>query len=174
MTSTPGIDFSRITLCDALDLALFVEEEARDRYEEFAEQLAVHHTPEAADFFRKMSRIEEKHRMQLQTRRQALFGNKPPAVRRTMIFDIEAPEYDEARAYMTVRHALEVALRCEVKAHGFFVAAVSAVRDPEIRALFEELREDEIKHQELVLAEMRRAIEQPGNPDDYSDEAFPQ
>jgi rubrerythrin len=169
-----GVDFSRITLRDALDLALFVEEEARDRYEEFAEQLAVHHTPAAAEFFRKMSRIEDKHRQYLEKRRQALFGDQAPSVSRTLLFDVEAPEYSEAHTFMTVHQALQVALRCEVKAHGFFVAALTAVKDPEIRALFEELREDEVKHQELVLAEIARAAaEDPGNPDDYSDDPAP-
>lgn len=172
---TLGIDFTRITLCDALDLALFVEEEARDRYEEFADQLAMHHTPEAAEFFRKMSRVEDKHRAQLHARRQALFGNKAPNVRRTMIFDIEAPEYDEARTFMTVRQALEVALRCEVKAYSFFVSALKVVRDPQIRTLFEELCQDEVKHQDMVLAELKRAApDMPGDPDDYSDAPAPQ
>ena len=172
---TMGVQLARLTLCDALDLAMFVEEEARDRYVEFAEQLEMHHTPEASEFFRKMARIEDKHRGQLQARRQSLFGDQPCAVRRAMIFDVEAPEYDEARAFMTVRQALEVALRCEVKAYGFFVAALNVVRDPEIRALFEELRDDEIQHQNLVKAEMKRvAPDQPGDQDDYCDEVAPQ
>lgn len=177
MTTTnpaPNVDFSRISLCDALDLALFVEEEARDRYEEFAEQLSVHHTPAAAEFFRKMARIEEKHRFALETRRQELFGAVPPRVSRTMIFDVEAPEYGEASVFMTVHQALEVALRCEVKAHGFFVAALERVRDGEIRRLFEELRDDEVRHQQLVLAEIDRAAdEDPGNPNDYCDAPAP-
>ena len=33
-----------------------------------------------------------------------------------MIFDVEAPDYDEARAFMTPRQALEAALRAEKKA----------------------------------------------------------
>lgn len=171
---TPTIDFARLTLRDALDLALFVEEEARDRYEEFAEQLSVHHTPAAAQFFRKMARIEEKHRESLEARRKELFGQARPTVSRTMLFDVEAPEYSEAHVFMTVHQALQVALRCEVKAHGFFVAALNTVRDPEIRTLFEELRDDEVKHQQLVLAEISRtAAEDPGNPEDYSDEPAP-
>lgn len=172
--SAPHVDFSRLTLCDALDLALFVEEEARDRYEEFAEQLAVHHTPAAAEFFRKMARIEDKHRKALETRRRELFGKAPVRVARTQIFDVEAPEYGEARVFMSVHQALEVALQSEVKAHGFFVAALESVRDPQVRALFEELREDEVKHQELVRAEIERAApEDPGNPGDFCDDPAP-
>ena len=32
---------------DALDLAILIEEEARDRYDEFYDNLAVHHTADA-------------------------------------------------------------------------------------------------------------------------------
>jgi len=39
MTSTLGIDFASLSLKDALDLAVLVEEEARERYEEFADQM---------------------------------------------------------------------------------------------------------------------------------------
>jgi len=171
---TSGLDFSKITLRDALDLALLVEEEARDRYEEFAEQLSVHHTPEAAAFFAKMARVEEKHRLVLQARRVAEFGSEPSTVRRAMIFDIEAPEYDEARVHMTVRQALEVALRSEEKAQDFFAAALHFVRDPSIQALFEELRDEEIEHQGLVRAEMARVPpDLPGRTADYEDEPAP-
>ena len=171
---TSGLDFSKLTLRDALDLALLVEEEERDRYEEFAEQLTAHHTPEAAAFFRKMARVEEKHRLQLHARRQAEFGNQATAVSRAMIFDVEAPEYDEARAFMTVRQALEVALRSEEKAHEFFVGALRVIKDPPIRALFEELREEELAHRQLVLSELARVPpDLPGRTADYEDEPAP-
>jgi rubrerythrin len=71
-----------------------------------------------------------------------------------MIFDVEAPEYDEARAGMSVRAALESAMRSEVKAHDFFAAALLRVEDAEVRALFEELRDEELEHQEWVRLEL--------------------
>lgn len=172
--ATRGIDFRRISLCDALDLALYVEEEARDRYLELADQLEAHHTAEAAEFFRRMSRVEEKHRAELETRRQALFGSLPPRVGRTMIFEVEAPEYDDARVFMTVRQALDVALRCETKAHEFFQGALGAVADPEIRALFQDLCADEERHQALVRAEMARVPpDDSGDPEHYTDPPAP-
>ena len=51
---TRSIDLANISLRDALDLAVLVEEEAKDRYEEFADQMELHHNPEAARFFRFM------------------------------------------------------------------------------------------------------------------------
>jgi rubrerythrin len=157
MSVVKGIDFARLTLRDALDLAVLIEEEARDRYDELADQMELHHTPEAAQFFRFMCDNEEKHRAKLAARREKELGTIPRQVTRAMIFDVEAPEYDVARSSMTVRAALAAALRSEEKAHAFFVAALPAIRDAPVRALFEELREEEVEHQRLVRSELDKA-----------------
>jgi rubrerythrin len=171
MSATTGIDFAALTLRDALDLAVLIEEEARDRYEELSDQMEIHHTPEAAAFFRFMAGNEEKHRSALAARRRERFGDAPSAVTRAMLFDVEAPDYDEARAFMTRRAALEAALRCEEKAHAFFVAALPRLKDPDVRALFDELKNEEIEHQELVR---RQLAEAPPDPDlagdDFADD----
>lgn len=152
----PSIDFSVLTLKDALDLAVLIEEEARDRYEELSAQLVLHHTPAAASFFAKMVRVEELHRNQLIEERKKKFGDQPVHVRREMIFDVEAPDYDEVRAEMSQRQALETALKSEEKAHRFFVEVLSHVQNPDVRKLFEELRDEEVEHQNLVKAEMAK------------------
>jgi rubrerythrin len=170
MTTTRGIDFKTLTLKDALDLAVLTEEEARDRYGELADQLEIHHTPEAAAFFRRMSTIEEKHRTALAERRARTFGNEASAVHREMLFEVEAPEYDQARAFMTVREALETALASEVKAYEFFAAAAPSVEDAGTRALLTELRDEETQHQELVRREMAKLPDDaPGRVEDYED-----
>ncbi len=51
---------------------------------------------------------------------------------------------------MSLRQAMEVALQSEVKAHDFFANALLHVSDPEVRALFDELREDELEHSNLI------------------------
>ncbi len=169
--ATEGIDFARLNLRDALDLAVLIEEEAKERYEEFADQLDLHHTPEAARFFRVMAGYEEKHRAELAARRAALFHDASPALSRSMLFDVEAPDYDEARAFMTSRQALMAALRSEKKAHAFFDAALPHVRDAEVKKLFEELRGEELQHQKLVEKELARLPADPAIPaDDFVDE----
>lgn len=166
-----GIDFAALSLKDALDLAILIEEEARERYEEFADQMHLHHTPEAAQFFRFMSGNEEKHRVQLLSRRTELFGEAPMAVSRQMIFEVEAPEYDEARAFMTPREALQAAFRAEKKAYAFFNQALPQLREAVVKALFEELREEEVEHQRLVLAELDKTPPDPVlRADDFADE----
>jgi erythrin-vacuolar iron transport family protein len=175
VSPTKGIDFSKLTPRDALDLAILIEEEARDRYEEFADQMDLHHTPEAARFFRALSGNEEKHRLELAERRAALFADAPGAVTRSMIFDVEAPEYDEARAFMTARQALSSALRAEEKAYAFFTAALPRVKDPGVKRLFEELRDEEVDHRRMVEEQIAR---QPVDPDleadDFADEPLAQ
>jgi rubrerythrin len=166
-----NIEFAKLSLQDALDLAILIEDEAQDRYEEFAAQMDQHRTPEAAKFFRYMVENEAKHGRELSARRVQRFGDAPSAVSRTMIYDIEAPDYDAARAFMSPRKAMEAALASEVKAHEFFVAALPSVQDAEVRALFEELRDEEVMHQTLVKAELAKLPPDSGlSDDDFVDE----
>jgi len=155
------VDFARLDLRDALDLATLIEEEARERYEEFADQMEVHHTADAARFYRLMAQYEAKHGADIAARRKALFGDAPSRMSRSMLWDVEAPDYDKARAFMTPRRALEVALESEVKAHDYFTTALPSIADPEVRALFVELQADEVKHRELVQAELDKLPPDP-------------
>ena len=88
-----------------------------------------------------------------------------------MIFDIEAPDYDEARAFMTVRQALHTALRAEEKAHAFFLAALPQIENGSVKTLFEDLCAEEVEHQELVKREIAKAPPDPTIPsEDFADE----
>ena len=169
--SVSGIDFARLSLRDALDLAILIEAEAEERYGEFTHQMEIHHTPDAAAFFRLMAQNEAKHGAKLAQQRTALFGDAPRAVTRAMLWDVEAPDYDQARAFMTARQAMQAALRSEEKAHAFFVAALPQVRDPEVRTLFAELRDEEAAHQTMVTNELAKLEPDPAvGPDDFEDE----
>lgn len=156
LRKAPGIDFERLSLKDALDLAVLVEQEAEERYAELADQMEIHRTEEAGAFFRLMVLNERKHGAELAARRKKLFGDAPRAVGRAMLFDVEAPEYDEARAFMSPKEALDVAMRSEQKAYAFFDAVVPRLPEGEVRALFEELRQEELHHQELVAKELAK------------------
>jgi rubrerythrin len=148
------IDFATLSLQDALDFAILIEDEAAERYDELADQMEKHHTAEAAQFFRKMVGYEKTHRDDLARRRKELFGDTPQRVFSSMLWEVEAPEYDKVRAFMPVRQALLVALESEQKAHAFFVDAIPHVRDAKAHALFDELRDEEIVHQTLVQKEL--------------------
>jgi erythrin-vacuolar iron transport family protein len=165
------IDFAALDLQDALDFAILVEEEAHERYVELADQMEQHHTPEAARFFTKMAANEKKHGDELRARRHALFGDAPRRVKRSQLWDVEAPEYDEVRAFMSARAAMKTALQAETKAHAFFVGAIPHLEDAEVKRLFQELRDEEVMHQGLVREALRNLPEGPqGDPSDYEDE----
>jgi rubrerythrin len=169
--TTQGLDFTSLSLQDALDLAILIEEEAQERYEEFAHQMEAHRTPEAEAFFRFMAGNEARHRTELTVRRRQLFADAPRRVNRAMLWDVEAPDYDEARAFMSPRQAMETALRCEEKAHGFFVAVLPQIRDAGVRALLEELRDEEVQHQDLVRQELTKLPPDLAiDPEDFTDE----
>lgn len=171
MSQPSTIDFAGLGLQDALDLAILVEEEAQERYLEFVDQMQQHHTPEAASFFSTMAQNEEKHGKELRARRRALFGDAPSRMKRSMLWDVEAPDYDQPRAFMSARQAMQVALVSETKAYEFFVQALPHIADAEVKRLFGELRDEELLHQSLVREAMRN-LPESAEPDasDYEDE----
>jgi rubrerythrin len=148
------LDFSTLDLQDALDLAVLIEKEAEDRYLMFVDLLGERYRGDAADFFAMMARNERRHGAELAARRRELFGDKPSRVTADMIEDVEAPETSRPRQFMSTRHAMDVAMDSEVKAYEFFDRALPGVQDPEVRKLFEELRDEEAEHQQLLRAEM--------------------
>ena len=171
----PAIDLAHLSLKDALDLAILVEDEAKERYEEFAHQMETHRTPEAAKFFRYMIENEAKHGRELQARRTERYADTPSGVTRDMLWDVEAPVYDAVRAFMTPRQAMEAAFAAEVKAYEFFDAALASIKDPEVKALFVELRGEELDHQGLVQAEIAKlGPDSPLSDEDFVDPPAPQ
>jgi hypothetical protein len=46
-----GIDFTRLSVMDALDLAVLIEQEAEERYVAFAEMIGSRYEGDAAAFF---------------------------------------------------------------------------------------------------------------------------
>jgi len=164
------IDFSTLSLRDTLDLAISVEEEAKERYDDFANQMDAHRTPDVAKFFRFMAANEIKHAEKLSARRKDIFGDEPSTADASMLYDIEAPEFDSARAFMSIRAALDVAMESEVKAYDFYDAALPAISDAQVKELFVELRDEELRHQEMITETMAKIPEGDGfNPDDFVD-----
>lgn len=163
----PTIDFAALNLQDALDYAILIEEEARERYTLFSELVGKRYDGDAATFFDSMVVNEEKHREALAIRRKEQFGDAPVRVDPDAVVDVEAPETSQPRNYMSTRQALEIALAAERKAYDFFDEALAHVKDAEVRALFIELRSEELEHQQLVAELLARV---PG--DDEPDRAW--
>jgi len=165
-----AVDFARLDLKDALDLAILIEQEARERYETFTRIVGGRYAGDAADMFREMARNEAKHESQLAERRKKAFGDSPREVTRAMFEEVEAPGLGSPRVFMSARQALEVALASEEKAWEFFDRALPHVKDPYVRALFLELREEEAQHRTLVRNRLERLPTGPDLEDSEADE----
>ncbi len=162
------IDFAKLTLKDALDLAILIEEEAKVRYDEFARMVGGRYKGDADEVFSNMAVYEAKHRDELKAKRQKLFGNAPTTMSIESLDDVEAPDRGTPRVFMSPRQAMEVALASEEKAWSFFDDALRHVKDAEVRKLFEELRAEEKQHQEYIKKAMATL---PPGPDVEEDEA---
>jgi rubrerythrin len=144
------VDISRLTLMDALDLAQLIEVEALQRYTHFAKRLGTRDPNDAGAAFQAMAANEQKHAEQLAMRRQALFGNARPKVKLDDVFDVEAPEFGAPRWNMSQLQAFQVALASERKAFAFYDTVLAGVKLAEVRALFEELRDEEAGHIAMI------------------------
>jgi rubrerythrin len=144
------LDLATLDLQDALDLAVLIEVEAYKRYRMFAAQLGRRFAGDAASVFASMAQNEAKHGQQLEARRKALFADSPRRVSLNDLFDVEAPDAGSPRATMSALQAFEVALASEQKAYHFYDQALGHVSNPEIRALFTELRDEETEHVRMI------------------------
>ncbi len=164
-----SLDLSKLSLMDALDLAILIEEEARQRYTMFASQLESYQG--AGSFFASMAENEAKHGNELLERRIALFGKTPMKVKLIDLFDVEAPEVGAPRRGMSTVQAFELGLASEKKAYDFYDMALPGITDPEVRTLFTELRDEETEHVEMLREAMAKlppsaSVETENDPDD--------
>ncbi len=167
-----SLDLSKLSLMDALDLAILIEEEARQRYEMFASQLGRSGSGyNAGAFFASMAENEAKHGTEILERRMALFGKAPMKLKLDDLYDVEAPETGAPRRGMSTLQALELGLEAEQKAYDFYDKALPGITDPEVITLFTELRDEETEHVEMLRAEMAKlpasaSVETENDPDD--------
>jgi rubrerythrin len=148
------IDLSKLDLMDALDLAKLIEMEACHRYQMFASQLGHTGGYDARAFFISMAENEAKHGQELEARRKALFGDTPALLTLDDLYDVEAPDMGAPRRGMSTVQAFEIGLAAEKKAYDFYDAALPGIKNPEVRELFIELRDEETEHVEMLQKAM--------------------
>ena len=144
------LDFTRLDLRDALDLAILIEEEAMERYLEFTKTVGGRYAGDASEVFRRMAINEEKHRAQLSELRHSLFKDEARRVDRDMIDNVEAPMRTSGRYTMSANDALGIAIDSEQRAWDFFEGASRQASDPKIKRLFLELRDEEREHRRML------------------------
>lgn len=165
------LDFTRLDLRDALDLAILIEEEAMERYRELTRIVGGQYQDDASEVFRRMAINEEKHGTQLAELRRSLFQDQPRRVTRDQIDEVEAPGLDRGRLSMTSRRAMEIAIESEEKAYDFFARACRAATDQKVRRLFTDLREEEREHKAMLVRRLPDFPVEPLAEEDLSEEA---
>jgi rubrerythrin len=167
------LDLSKLSLMDALDLATLIEVEAQQRYLMFARQLGRRGGLDPGSFFASMAENEAKHGKDLAERRRALFGDVPARVSLEDLYDVEAPEMGAPRRTMSTLQAFELGLEAEQKAHDFYEWALPTVTNPEVRALFIELRDEETEHVEMLRAAMAKLPPSASIEDELDEDESP-
>lgn len=169
----PRLDLSRLDLRDALDLAILIEEEALERYQEFTKLVGGRYPGDASDVFREMAENEAKHRDALVAQRKKLFARHARRITPEMIDDVEAPDRGKPRVFMSARDAMEVALESEQKAHDFYGDALTRVKDRQVKKLFSQLLDEEKEHQSYLKKKIRRLPKGPDVEESEADEPPP-
>jgi rubrerythrin len=146
-------DFSKLDGMDVLDLACFIEREAAETYLHLA-SWAERNSPEAAEFFQRMARLEGQHDSQIEQRRRALFGDQPSRYIDSAPWEVEVPDYDKVGESFTLEQAYALALGAEERAESYFQQAVEYISDRQTVEILEGLAEEEREHQRLLKVEM--------------------
>lgn len=137
--------------------AYAMELEATDRYAGFAEQLEAHNNIEVAQLFRKLSDIEALHARRILS--ESGRSSMPALAPVSGWDDPEGPEtapFDSLHYLMQPYHALEIALRCELKAQKYFEDIAAGAVSPRVRAAAAEMAAEEREHAQLIRDWMSR------------------
>lgn len=132
--------------------AYAMENEAAERYAEFADAMEVHNNLEVAELFRKMARIENLHAQQIRER-MGWHTVPAPASGAYRWDGLEGPEtadHGELHYLMTPHHALQIARVNEERARRFYEGLASVATDDEVRSAAEEMRDEEADHVRLI------------------------
>jgi rubrerythrin len=153
------------TLEEFMALALAMENEAVDRYTEFADVMEVHNNNEVAAMFRTMAGYEAKHATQIMT--EMGWQQAPDVPREAMSWSsLESPEavpIDEVHYLMQPWHALQLALAAEQRAEAFFGELARAAGSEPVRAAALEMQAEEAEHVELVKAWLAKVPQPEGD-----------
>jgi rubrerythrin len=156
---------------DFMARAYAMELEAAERYAQFADQLETHNNAEVAQVFRKLADIEALHGRNILERMR---WPAVPAMPVPFAGDGEGPEtapFDCVHYLMQPYHALEIALRGELRAQHYFEQAAREAPSAEVRAAAAELAGEEREHVALVRDWMRRVPQPPAGWDHDPDPA---
>ncbi|MBI4478789.1 MAG: ferritin family protein [Acidobacteria bacterium] len=141
--------------------AIRIEARNGDIYDSFA-QLFEGYDESVTAIFREMAAEERQHGAELEERYRERFGPVPPGWEEPKEV-IEAPELEDAEAFifnsMTLEQALQSGLRAELDAREYYRQQMSRTADAGLQQTYRELAEFEATHVRLLeekLAQQRQ------------------
>jgi rubrerythrin len=142
--------------------AYAIELEASERYTKFAEQLEAKSNQEVALLFRRLAEIEVLHAKQIV---REMGWSSPPALPRVFAWKgSEAPEtapLNSLHGVLGQAEALDIALRCELRAQKYFEGIASGSAPANVRAMAAEMASEEKEHVRMLrywMAKMPRPL----------------
>ena len=156
--SKPGAEPKISYPNDLLAVAYQIDADAVERYNLLADQMETSNNPELMRIFRDLARAEGIHGEEI--RRLAGSFDVVSHARQIAKFgrtgSPEEAELGAAHYLMTPWHALQLSLAGEKRALEYFAKIVETATDPKVKALAEELVEEEAEHVNLVHRLLRR------------------
>lgn len=153
------------TLEEFMAQALAMEQEAAQRYTEFADAMETHNNTEVAALFRAMAGYEGKHVHEILAQ-MGWTEATAPLVSNLGWSGFESPEavpLDEVHYLMQPWHALQLALAAEQRAEAFFGQLAAACESEPVRQAALKLQREEAEHVSLVRAWLEKVPEPEGN-----------
>lgn len=137
---------------------LAMEYEAAERYAEFADAMELHNNLEAAELFRKLSRIEFQHRQQiLDTMDWKQTPITQGVARRTNGPELaETADYGSLHYQMQPYHVLKLALQNELRAQKLFASIARTSSSEAVRETAAQLAREEDEHVRLIEEWVKR------------------
>lgn len=154
-------DFSKLDARDVLDVAVQVEEEAEDSYEQLAAWTEADGNAATAEFFRRMAGLERRHRELLINRRHELFGDAPERQTRRGVWEVEQPDWDAIGPGLTLEAAFDLAMDAERRAGEYYATAIDYAHDQRVEELLETLRRAEEEHLRMLREQRERVLPSP-------------
>ena len=133
--------------------ALAMEQEAVERYTEFADALALHNNQEVAALFRTMAEHEARHAQRIMA--EMGWREAPPAPLAQYWPGHASPEslpFDDVHYLMQPWHALQLALAAERQAEAFFAMLAGLSGSEPVRRAALEMQLEEGSHVALIQA----------------------
>jgi len=151
---------------ELLAQACVMEAEAAERYDELADQLALHGNAEVASLFRKLAGIERRHADTLadDLERRGIAPSSQ-ALAAPGQEGLETAPGEAAHYLMTPYHALKIALENEEHALAYFTELAARDAPEDFRRLAQDFAEEERMHVALVRDWLARV---PVPPEDWA------